>query len=146
MRTLMLAALLFVTISAHAQTNTPSSKPQQATMEGMMRACQAVADELKAARELIERQRQELSAADETIKAERAKGTAATEKLDALQAQVNSQKAAIENQDRALLGYEKQVAGLQEQVTKLKGQRDRARKWAAGATILAVAAVAAGRK
>jgi len=142
MKVVFFALCLLLSVTARAQ----QPAPQQQSLEGMIRACQAVATELTAARELIEQQRRELAALDERLKAEQSKTGAQQDSLAVLKEQLANLQAAYDKLEEAHKLRAEEVEMLKKQLTVMASRLKLSRRLGTALGIGLVIAVAAGSR
>lgn len=127
-----LCLLCLLTLTASAQSSPGSGLPaitpgRAGCPEGLLRACTAAADELAAARKLIDAQGRELDAARTALDAQKERTRLLAEQNGALVAQVDALKTALDAQRQAtakldeLVGkFQLRVADLEKDLAKAK--------------------------
>lgn len=122
---------------AHCQ----APDPQKAVMEGMLRACQSLADEVEAGRKLIKAQADEIRAGQDALKSAQAVSAEKDAKLKLQEQALTQKQVTLDETDKALTA---QKGATDAAVGALNAERAKSRlykKLAAGAVIIAIAAV-----
>lgn len=127
---------------AFAQQQTP----QQISLEGMKRACNAVADELLTAREYISKLEAEGKSHAEAVAIERERAKAALAALELSKQETAAQVGLNKVQAEQITAQAKQNDELSDQLTTTKAKLATMRKVAVGAVVLFVLAVAAASR
>jgi murein L,D-transpeptidase YcbB/YkuD len=136
--------LFLATLPAFAQSSPASATP--ACDEGIARACRAAADELGAARKLIEAQTAELRAAKESADATALRLKLMADANQALTEQVEALKTALNAEMARAAEIEKLVGKFQLRIEQLERDKSRGRRLTGAAFVGGlVLGIAAGR-
>ncbi len=147
----LIFVLLTVSLTAHCQTASPGNvsteQAQQQVYSGMLKACNALAEELAQARKLIQAQGVEIAEGQVALTAGRAKA-AKLEELTKLQAQeLEQRKLAGDKLQEALAAEQKASEILKQDLIKTRNKLATWRKigLGAGAVALIILYSAGGR-
>lgn len=136
--------LSLATLPGFAQSSPGSATP--ACDEGVARACRAAADELTAARKLIEAQTAELKAAKGSADATALRLKLMAEANQVLTEQVEALKAALDAEKQRAAEIEKLVEKFKLRINQLEREKSRGRKLTGAAFVGGlVLGIAAGR-
>lgn len=141
---IVICLLFLATLPASAQSSATSATP--ACDEAVTRACRAAADELTAARKLIEAQTAELTAAKNSADATALRLKLMAEANQALTEQVEALKAALDAEKQRAAEIEKLADKFRLRVERLERDKARGRKLTGAAFVGGLLlGVAAGR-
>lgn len=133
---LSIVALLLLLTPALAQQT-----PQQITRDGLVRACNALADHYEAAKEYISKLEAEGKTHAEALALERERARAALDALDLSKKETTAQVAISEKQAQQITAQAKENAELTRQLSQTKAKLSTARKMLLGAGVVAIIAV-----
>lgn len=141
---IVICLLFLATLPASAQNSPASATP--ACDEGIARACRAAADELTAARKLIEAQGKQITATEDRLKIETERLGLMAEANQALTEQVEALKAALDAEKARAAEIEKLADKFRLRVERLERDKARGRKLTGAAFVGGLLlGVAAGR-
>lgn len=116
--------LAFCVEAVHCQTpsqgSPPLNTPAEIAMSGMLKACNAVADELTQARKLIEAQQAELAKSEDAFKIEQQRAALMQHNLDLQRSELEQRKLAAEKLTEGLALEQKANDALKQDLTKTK--------------------------
>lgn len=136
-RVLWLTIFFLVVLSYPIHGQTVPATPQESSMAGMLRACSAVADELSAARLLIDAQKAENASLAGLLDAESKRAQLALEALQLAKEKAEALLVANAAQQRELDTFRTLTETLKQDVAKAKASAKRARRLATGAGVVA---------
>lgn len=142
-------SLVFIALAvdeSHCQTPVNVQTPQQSVMDGMLKACQSLADEVEAGRKLIKAQADEIRAGLEALKTAQQASAEKDVKIGLQEKALAQKQVTLDETGKAL---EAQKTATTEAVHALNVERTKSgflKKVAAGAVVLAVIAIYAAGK